>query len=94
MMVTEIAVGHQHLELGIEDQKRLQQVLLGPKPELVHHPMTPVIERQKDVVDIHDHDWLETHKTSKNRWLTSPPVFTVCELSIRVCHRREAGRRI
>ena len=46
-MVTEIAVGHHHLELGIEDQKRLQQVLLGPKPELVHHPITPVIEGKK-----------------------------------------------
>ena len=60
MIVAEVAVGHQHLELRIKAQERLQQILFGPKPEFFHHPSTRVLKRQEDVVDVHNDPWLET----------------------------------
>ena len=36
VVVVEVAVGHQHLELKIKYQERLQQVVRSPKPRLSH----------------------------------------------------------
>ena len=58
----QVAIGHQHLELRIKGQERLQQILLGPKAKFLHHPIAPVLERQKDIVDVHDDAWLETRQ--------------------------------
>ena len=50
----EIVVGHQHLELGIKCEKRLQQVLLSPKAKFIHNPVAAVVEGKKDIVDVHN----------------------------------------
>src|SRR4029453_13167361 len=60
VVVIEVAVGHLHFELRIKGEKRMQQILLTPKPKLLHYPITPVIKRQKDIVDAHDDSWFET----------------------------------
>ena len=62
MAMVEVGVGHQDFELRIKCQECLQQVLLSPKPELLNHPITPVIKGQEDIVDVHDDALLETRQ--------------------------------
>jgi hypothetical protein len=37
-------------EFGIKGQKRLEQVLLGPKAKLAQYPIAPIIEKKENVV--------------------------------------------
>jgi hypothetical protein len=40
----------------------LEYILLCPKTKLVHHPVAPIIKRQKDIVDVYDHAWFEARQ--------------------------------
>ena len=71
----QVAIGHQDLELRIKGQERLQQVLLGPKAKFLLHPIAPVIEGQKDIVDMHNDAWLETWQDFQEEIIDVPANF-------------------
>src|SRR6267143_4463472 len=62
IFVRQVAIGHQDFELWIKSQERLQQVLLAPKAKFTHYPVAPVLERQKDVVDMYNNARLQTRQ--------------------------------
>ena len=49
----------QHFKGAVEGQKRLQDVLLVPEPEIVDDPTPRIIRRQKYIVDMHQHTCLQ-----------------------------------
>src|ERR1700757_4028971 len=61
-MVCQVSIRHQHFELGIKAQKRLEQILLGPKTQFIYSPVLPIIKGQKNIVNMHDHAWLKTRQ--------------------------------
>src|SRR3954468_1379273 len=54
VVVSEVAVGQNNLKLCVEREKRLQEVLLAPEPELLLDPALRILEREVDVVDVDD----------------------------------------
>ena len=53
------ARGQENFELRVEAEKRLQQVLLGPEPEVVQHGVARIVGRKKDVMNVHQNPGLE-----------------------------------
>ena len=62
VVMRKIVVGHEHLEIRVEGEESLEQILLVPEPELVDNPFAAVIERERDVVHMHDNTRLETRQ--------------------------------
>ena len=59
MVSCEVADGENDLKLGIEREKRLEEVLLAPEHELLFEPAMRVLEGEEDVMDVHDHTLVE-----------------------------------
>jgi hypothetical protein len=53
------ARGPEDFELRVEAEKCLQQVLLGPEPEVVQHGVARIVGRKKDIVNVDQNSGLE-----------------------------------
>ena len=61
--VGQVTIGHEHLELRIKSQEMLATDIARSKTEISsYHPIAPILEGQKDIVDVHDHAWLEARQ--------------------------------
>jgi hypothetical protein len=54
--------GPEYFELRVEQQKRVDDVLLGPKAVLLHHPRLRILVRQEYVVKVDQDSWLQSVK--------------------------------
>ncbi len=60
MKVSQVAVRNEHFELRVKGKERLEKVLLRPKAAFVHYPIATILEREEDVMHMHDHARIQT----------------------------------
>src|SRR2546425_7458210 len=56
----EVTVRHQHLEVSIECEKRLEQILFRPESHLVENPILPHLHWKRNVMDMNDDAGFQT----------------------------------
>jgi len=68
-----IRVRQENLECAVEGKKSLEQILLGPKPQLIRDPLPRRLSRQKDVVEVDDHTWFQLREYFEQQVTYIPP---------------------